>query len=685
MNPRSWKILIVEDLPIYIGLLGRMLRPLNADLDSASSLAESLEKTRQQSYDVVILDLGLPDSHGLATFKQFKSSCTAIPVIIFSGTDDEELAVQAVQAGAQDYLIKGSYLTQGEAGASLLMRSVTYAIERHRIQEELIVERSLLEHRVADRTAELRSAVEQLQVQLSERQRYEFMINTSQDPTILVDASECLQAVNEAYCQLHGLQREQIIGLRVEEVEGTTNYKTYFQPMLVRALAGNVERYEGWLNFRALGSRFYDIAFSPFFTSRDQISHVVVVFHDETARKAAEERIRHHNFRLSILRQIDQASLSLRSPGAIAKVVLENFHNLIPYDRADVVIFNDSTNRMLMVTGGVEGKVTSRQVPDAVGHFFDSLTAGFSGPYQVTELQKVQDPNPFEQFLKQRGLKTHLTVPLFAEGNLLGILSFSSADTEVFTEEHYENAQAMSTPLALMIRNSQLLQELGAANARLRNLAAWLVSAQEDERHRISLELHDEAGQFLTALKLSLNMIEAELDGVSQPLKIQMIEANRLTEAIIDKLRTLAHDLRPPGLDTVGLHQALKDYCQRVSKQAGFAIQYRGMEAVGLPAHIQTSLYRMAQEALTNIVKHAHAQQVEVKLEFDAEQVSLDVWDDGCGFELPPDPAIQMVGGIGLLGIHDRMEAIGGVFKVDSQPGRGTHLSAHIPLQEVAV
>lgn len=683
MSPRSWKILIVEDLPIYVGLLNRMLRPLNSELDSAGSLAESLEKVRAQNYDLVILDLGLPDSQGLATFKNFKSNCTTTPIIVFSGTDDEELAVQAVQSGAQDYLIKGSYLTQGEAGASLLIRSVTYAIERHRIQEELILERSLLEHHVTERTAELRSAVEQLQVELAERRRYEFMINTTQDPTILVDANERFQAVNDAYCRLHDLPREQIIGIPVEDIEGKVNFQAYFQPMLVRAMAGHRERFEGWLNLKTSGHKYYDIAFSPFLSTRDHVSHVVIVFHDETVRKAAEDRIRHHNYRLNVLRQIDQASLSLKSPEAIARVVLENFHNLVPYDRADILIFNESGANMLMVTGGVEGKVTAKQAPAAIVEFFQSVTTSFNDPYRFTSLQDIKAPNPFEVFLKQRGLRTNLSAPLYAEGHLLGVLSLSSADMDIFTEEHYENAQAMCTPLALMIRNSQLLQELAAANFRLRNLAAWLVSAQEDERHRISLELHDESGQFLTALKLSLNMIENQLDGVSASVKNQLHEANRLTEEIMDRLRTLAHDLRPPGLDTVGLNQALNDYCQRVSRQTGLVVNYQGPEVVGLPAHIQTSLYRMAQEALTNILKHAQAQMVDVKLEFDAEQVSLEIKDNGCGFDLPPDPEIRMVGGIGLLGIHDRMEAIGGVFKVDSEPGKGTRLSARIPLQEV--
>jgi signal transduction histidine kinase len=140
----------------------------------------------------------------------------------------------------------------------------------------------------------------------------------------------------------------------------------------------------------------------------------------------------------------------------------------------------------------------------------------------------------------------------------------------------------------------------------------------------------------------------------------------------------------------VGLSQALLDYCQRIARQTGLKINYRGSDASSLPEYIQTSLYRVAQEALTNVVKHAAAAQVEVGLMVDAEQVCLTIQDDGRGF--PPAQSSAVDGGspenplpgIGLLGIRDRIEAIGGTLRIDSQPGTGATLTASVPLEEAA-
>jgi len=211
---------------------------------------------------------------------------------------------------------------------------------------------------------------------------------------------------------------------------------------------------------------------------------------------------------------------------------------------------------------------------------------------------------------------------------------------------------------------------------RLRFLTKQLVNAQEDERRRLSRELHDEAGQMLTALKINLKLMQNRL-AKPEALHADLQEAIDQVGQTMDRLRMLAHHLRPPALDTLGLHQALEDYCHKTARQTGLHIQYAGDDIPALPSEIAITLYRVAQEALTNTIKHARARRIAVTLKTLPHMVRLFVLDDGAGFN--PQADAQQREGIGLLGMEERIEALGGRMTLVSQKDKGTALLAEIP------
>lgn len=683
MEDERLNVLLIEDVLVYTSLLKRLVIASNISLDSAESLALGLEKAGQNPYQAILLDLGLPDSQGLETFVKFKTHFPDIPIIIFTGLDDEELAAKAVQQGAQDYLIKGTHLIQGEAGRNLLIRSVHYAVERHQIQTALRQERDRLEMRVLERTSELSKANERLKSELAERRRYEFIANTSKDPISLIDRSYTYQAVNDGFCLAQNKKRSELIGRTIAEVWGAEAFESKIQPFLDQALCGIETQYEGWFHFKTLGYRYFEVFYNPFFDADNQVTHVVVVSHDETIRENAKESLRHHNQRLSILREIDHATLVAKSPEDIVRVALRHFVRLVPYDRADVLLFSmDGDSLMTMITGGVEGeaKINLAQIP--VDDLLQNEQLRQGKPHIIHRSQHTAELSPFGAYLRQRGVRSYFIVPFHAEGKIIGALSVSSFDVDTFLPSHIEDTLAISLPLSLLIKNAQLLEQLSTANERLLSLTSHLVSAQEDERRRISLELHDEAGQALTALKLNLALLQSELPDQLSNARGQISEAIALTEKTMEDLRALAYNLRPPAIDAVGLGQTLHDYCQRVARQTGIQVVYQDRLLPGLPGHIQISIYRVVQEALTNIVKHSGAARVEVCLENDAEEILVHVTDNGRGFspEKPNSPDISR--GLGLIGIQERMEALGGAFEIVSHPGMGTQLIARIPLQE---
>jgi signal transduction histidine kinase len=161
-------------------------------------------------------------------------------------------------------------------------------------------------------------------------------------------------------------------------------------------------------------------------------------------------------------------------------------------------------------------------------------------------------------------------------------------------------------------------------------------------------------------------------------LRQRLGEAVGLTEITMEQIRLLAYGLRPPALDAVGLSYTLEGLCRDFAERTQLSIDYAGAELPVLPEAANMCLYRVLQEALTNVAKHADANQVRVALRCDAEAVSLTVEDDGQGFEVQAGTSA----GIGLLGMQERIELLGGQLEIESWPGQGTRLIAHIPLQK---
>ncbi len=219
--------------------------------------------------------------------------------------------------------------------------------------------------------------------------------------------------------------------------------------------------------------------------------------------------------------------------------------------------------------------------------------------------------------------------------------------------------------------------------AERRDLQMRLTTAQEDERRRIARELHDQLGQHLTALGLGLKVIQGRLPTPS-PVGDQLLELQALTDRIGREVHNLALELRPTALDDLGLRVALANYAEAWAERTGVEVDFQsaGLDGGRVPAAVETALYRVVQEALTNVLKHAQAHRVSVVLQGAPGHVVAVVEDDGRGFD-----AEQGVGGadgarpLGLLGMRERMELVGGGLTIDSAPGRGTTVIARVPLQ----
>jgi two-component system, NarL family, sensor kinase len=231
--------------------------------------------------------------------------------------------------------------------------------------------------------------------------------------------------------------------------------------------------------------------------------------------------------------------------------------------------------------------------------------------------------------------------------------------------------------------NARLLQRLGEGEKRFRLISRGILRVQEAERGRISRDLHDGVGQSLTALKVQLQLLEMSAAQEESALAPRLAELREMADRTLQEVRQISHLLRPQMLDDLGLLPTLRWLARTFRQRTGVEVE---LSSEGLDDHtdpdVQNLVFRLVQEALTNVAKHAHAPAAEVRLRRAGDRLSLTVQDRGAGFD-----AEELLGstdeerGFGLRGMRDRVHLFAGRFTVKSQPGAGTTLEIEVPLE----
>jgi signal transduction histidine kinase len=222
---------------------------------------------------------------------------------------------------------------------------------------------------------------------------------------------------------------------------------------------------------------------------------------------------------------------------------------------------------------------------------------------------------------------------------------------------------------------------LKESEARLRHLANQLLSAQENERKRLAVELHDELGHALLSLKLHLSSIEKRLLPEQEDLKKEIQSDLEYIQEVIQEVRRLYQDLSPGDVEDLGLTKALgtliNDFASHVP-QIAWQVELTNLEGL-FSQPVQTIIYRLVQEALTNIGKHAHPTQVIISAQKEPGQVHFVVQDNGAGFDVQKLTSRGTGRGVGLVAMEERLKMLGGSFEIQSREQEGTRLSFTIP------
>lgn len=551
-------------------------------------------------------------------------------------------------------------------------------------------------------------------------QRYEYLARYANDIIVLMDFNGRILEANERAVTSYGYTLDELLRLERSDIQVSETYSS-----TLKMVSGRIDDEEGVI-FEAVHRRKNGTTFPVEISSRliklGELSLCQNIIRDISERKESEEelrkahdelekrvrertgqleeanealqvevgerkrvedRLRRHTERLNILSKINRAVLEVRPSSKIAQDALQFLSEVVPCHRASVNILdfgdNEATEVAVLTERGAVVGMGARVSLEPYGAIIQTLSD--NGVYVKENIQDVRcDPFPVQALLTD-GTRSFVSVPLAFHGELIGTINLCADTPRAYTSEHIEIAVDVADMLAVAIQNARLFSSINAHREQLRALSVRLAEAEEAERWRLNQELHDRVGQSLTALSFNLVLMNKLLP-VESRVKVhdQLEDSQTLVEEMSKCIRDVMADLRPPVLDDFGLVAALRWYADLFSRRTGLKtiVQSEEMEK-RLPSMVEIALFRIAQEALTNVARHAHAGQVIVALDVVDGKARMCITDDGQGF----DPkGFRQPGerqpGWGLISMRERAEAVGGSFFLDSAPGRGTDLMIEI-------
>lgn len=409
---------------------------------------------------------------------------------------------------------------------------------------------------------------------------------------------------------------------------------------------------------------------------------IQVAYVDMTERKHAEASLKRRNQELAALNMVTEAvSLFLNLPDVLAtlRVLLADHFQVAA---GSIFIYHEAEDQLsLELAWGLPDDLVEQMRWLPVAHAHNAQVVREQTPLSTFDI--AADVPGLARLLAADAARPHadwccyLGVPLLAQGETQGVVDMLWQRTTPLSAEQISLFATLGQQVGTAIQHARLYEEVRAGRRQLRALSHRLVEVQEVERQTLAHELHEEIGQVLSGLSLSLELVgRLPADQVAGRLE----HAQGLVNELMLRVRALSLDLRPPMLDDLGLLATLLWYFEHYTARSGIQVQFwhTGIEGRFAP-EIETALYRMVQEALANVTRYAGVATVAVRLWASDERISVHVEDAGCGFD--PAAALQSNSASGLAAMRERTLLLGGTLEVEAAPGQGCCLMVELPLK----
>ena len=391
---------------------------------------------------------------------------------------------------------------------------------------------------------------------------------------------------------------------------------------------------------------------------------------DVTARRRSEQLLDLRARQQAAVARLGEAAVAGGDLAALLDRAVALVVDTLDVDCAQVLELRAAGDLVIRAANGWSPSFINSAIPGG-RRSQAGLTVLAARPVVVEDLRTDPRFETTPSHLASRGILSGLSVVIGTPERPYGVLSAHATDQRAFSVDDTNFLQSVASLLAAAIerRRSEDVRH---------HLLARAISAQEEERQRVARELHDETGQALTAILVGLRNVEAAATGTGA----QQLAADLLgvIETTMRDVGRIARGLRPAVLDDLGLIPALQRYAEDLQVSRGLRIEIRGPETARFPHAVETTLYRVLQEALTNVAAHAQARSAEVTIRPSAGTVQALVRDDGVGFDLRALVVTARRQPLGLIGMQERASLLGGSVIVDSRPGAGTTVSVTLPL-----
>jgi PAS domain S-box-containing protein len=508
--------------------------------------------------------------------------------------------------------------------------------------------------------------------QLREREeQYRSIFEATYDGLNILDLDGFFVEVNPAFCSMFGYTREELIGMHAS-VTTAPETLSLLDDILKTFKAGRSYQTVVAKALRKDGTTFYAEAQGTPLIYKGQ-PHTLGVVRDVTeqvqAQQLLEQRVEERTRELSTLLEVSHNVASAIELKPLVDLILEQLKVVVDYTGSAITIL-ENEDLVLVGTRGPESEdhLMQRRFPlKHMGLIWEKLCGGES-----VIIDNVRNDTPLAEAYREavgdllettfRYVRSWVTVPLKLKDQVIGMLSASHSKPNYYTTHHADLALAIANQAAIAIENARLYgqaQELAAL----------------EERQKLARELHDSVSQALYGISLGTHAartaLERDPEHVAEPLDYVLT----LAEAGLAEMRALIFELRPESLETEGLVSALSKQAAALQARHEILVSTELCDEPDLSLHVKQEFYRIAQEAMHNTVKHAHANHVELRLEQTADGVLLEVRDDGSGF----DPTASFPGHLGLHSMRERVANLGGTFEIDSVPGAGTRICVCVP------
>jgi PAS domain S-box-containing protein len=500
-------------------------------------------------------------------------------------------------------------------------------------------------------------------------ERYRTVVKQAAEGIFVVDIdTKLILEANAAYRNLLGYTAQDMLGLGLTLYDVVAHDRKSIDQYLEQILEERVQ-FIGERRHRRKDGSLVDVEVSSSVISYGGGEALCVIVHDITERKRSAERLQRSLDALLGLYEAGQILSSSLEREEIGSRLLEIASRVSNLTAAVISIPDENGELRIWRSTGLEGLWRQvRFAPEAVAARQKALE---TRKYQVDRLQQPGDADESQL--------VSLNLPLLVRGRLIGVLE--AYGPEALMERQYEETLiSLANQGASALENARLYAELAERENRLQDLIRKLITAQEEERRKVSYEVHDGLAQTAAGAHQLLQAFARQHPPTSDKGRKDLARALQLVQQTVGEARYVIADLRPTALDDFGLAAAVRLQVEKISNQGSQVDYEEGLGDERLPPEVETALFRVAQEALTNVHKHAPSARVRITLRRLNDSIRLQVRDWGPGF----NPEMITDGGgpgerLGLSSMRERMALLGGHLEVHSRPGEGTEVVAEIP------